>query len=160
MSQQQSAASSVKNMLSSSALKQSQRREGRGRIIRGILLNKDARQSHVAGVQSEQHMQNSNLEKDKRPPRPQPVHLVLKDANGVPDDKVNMNDLHIEKQERRTRNKDRPDRGVWTLCRSDGSYASDESLSSSATQPSLLAVDSSEGMATILVKSVGISYYA
>lgn len=93
-------------------------------------------------------MQTSNLEKDKRPPRP-PHALVLKDANGTPDDKVVGNDLHgfpNEKQEKRTRNKDRPDRGVWTpLRRSDGSYASDESLLSSASQSTQSVFDSSQG---------------
>ncbi|KAH9750844.1 smg4 upf3 domain-containing protein [Citrus sinensis] len=141
VSHQQSA--SVKNIISSPALKQNQRRENSGRIIRGILLNKDARQNQASGLHSEQQI--SNLEKDKRPPRPSHVHLVMKDTNGVSDDKVIVNDLHSEKQERRTRNKDRPDRAAWTLRRSDGSYQSDESLSSSASQLSLSAVDSSEG---------------
>ncbi|KAK2662288.1 hypothetical protein Ddye_000862 [Dipteronia dyeriana] len=146
MSQHQNAAP-VKHLLGSQALK-NQRREGSGRIIRGILLNRDARHSHFSGVQSEQQGQNSNLEKDKRPPRPPQVQLVLKDTNGVSDDKFGANELHSscsEKLERRTRNKDRPDRGVWTLRRSDGSYASDESLSSKSSQPSPSAVDSSEG---------------
>ncbi|KAJ0011329.1 hypothetical protein Pint_33106 [Pistacia integerrima] len=145
MSQQQSAMTTVKTILGSPASKRSQRRESSGRMIRSILLNKDARQSQFSGFQSEQHIQNSNIEKDKRPPRPPHVPLALKDVNGVPDEKIVLNDLHSEKQERRTRNKDRPDRGVWTVRRSDGSYASDESLSSSASQPSLTAVDSSEG---------------
>ncbi|KAL5856751.1 hypothetical protein ACOSQ3_004209 [Xanthoceras sorbifolium] len=147
MSQQQNAASSVKHILGSQALK-NQRREGSGRIIRGILLNRDAHHSQSSSVQSEQQGQNSNLEKDRRPPRSPHVQLVLKDTNGASDDKVGANELHrscSEKHERRTRNKDRPDRGVWTLRRSDGSYASDESLSSTASQPSLSAVDSSEG---------------
>ncbi|KAH9684998.1 smg4 upf3 domain-containing protein [Citrus sinensis] len=141
VSHQQSA--SVKTIISSPALKQNQRRENSGRIIRGILLNKDARQNQASGLHSEQQI--SNLEKDKRPPRPSHVQLVMKDTNGVSDDKVIVNDLHSEKQERRTRNKDRPDRAAWTLRRSDGSYQSDESLSSSASQLSLSAVDSSEG---------------
>ncbi|XP_031276106.1 regulator of nonsense transcripts UPF3-like isoform X2 [Pistacia vera] len=145
MSQQQSAMTTVKTILGSPASKRSQRRESSGRMIRSILLNKDAHQSQFSGFQSEQHIQNSNIEKDKRPPRPPHVPLALKDVNGVPDEKIVLNDLHSEKQERRTRNKDRPDRGVWTVRRSDGSYASDESLSSSASQPSLTAVDSSEG---------------
>ncbi|KAL6315609.1 hypothetical protein AAG906_002781 [Vitis piasezkii] len=46
------------------------RREGSGRIIRSILLNKDARQSQSSMFQSEQQSQASNLEKEKRPPRP------------------------------------------------------------------------------------------
>ncbi|CAK7357156.1 unnamed protein product [Dovyalis caffra] len=150
MSQQQSISSSDKNTVSSTALK-SQRREasGSGRIIRSILLNKDSRQIQSSGVQSEPQMQTINLDKDKRPPRPQHAQLVSKDANGTPDDKVVGNDSHgfpNEKQERRTRNKDRPDRVVWTpLRRSDGSYASDESLSSSAFQSTQSVFDSSQG---------------
>ncbi|KAG8646045.1 regulator of nonsense transcripts UPF3 isoform X3 [Manihot esculenta] len=130
----------------SSVLKQSQRREATGRIIRSILLHKDSRQNHSSGVQSEQQTQTSNLEKDKRPPRPQHVQLILKDANGASDDKVVGNDLHSfsgEKQEKRTRNKDRPDRGVWApLRRSDGSCPSDESSLFSASHS---GVDSSQG---------------
>lgn len=151
VSHQQSA--SFKNIISSPALKQNQRRENSGRIIRGILLNKDTRQNQASGLHSEQQI--SNLEKDKRPPRPSHVQLVMKDTNGVSDDKVIVNDLHSEKQERRTRNKDRPDRAAWTLRRSDGSHQSDESLSSSASQLSLSAVDSSEGRAAISVNLLG-----
>ncbi|KAL3597913.1 hypothetical protein D5086_009550 [Populus alba] len=148
MSQQQSISSSDRNIISSTALK-SQRREPSGRMIRSILLNKDSRHIRSSGVHSEPQMQTSNLEKDKRPPRPPHAQLGLKDANGTPDDKVVGNDLHgfpNEKQEKRTRNKDRPDRGVWTpLRRSDGSYASDESLSSSASQSTQSVFDTSQG---------------
>ncbi|CAL5379933.1 unnamed protein product [Camellia sinensis] len=149
MSLQQSA-SSVKNSLGSSGFKQNQRREPSGRIIRSILLNKDARQSQSSSVvRSEQKIQASNLEKDKRPPRPQNVQHFFKDTNGSLEDNVVGNGLHgvsSEKQEKRTRNKDRPDRGVWTpLRRSDGSHASDESLSSSASQSTQLQPDSAEG---------------
>ncbi|XP_024455224.1 regulator of nonsense transcripts UPF3 isoform X3 [Populus trichocarpa] len=148
MSQQQSISSSDRNIISSTALK-SQRRETSGRMIRSILLNKDSRHIRSSGVHSEPQMQTSNLEKEKRPPRPPHAQLGLKDANGTPDDKVVGNDLHgfpNEKQEKRTRNKDRPDRGVWTpLRRSDGSYASDESLLSSASQSTQSVFDSSQG---------------
>ncbi|KAA8536595.1 hypothetical protein F0562_029073 [Nyssa sinensis] len=147
MTLQQSVTSPVKNALGSTSLKQNQRRDASGRVVRSILLNKDAR--HTSVVQSEQQIQTSNLDKEKRPPRPPNVQLLMKDTNGAPDDKVVGNDLHgfcSEKQEKRTRNKDRPDRGVWTpLRRSDGSHASDESLSSSTSQPARLLPDSSEG---------------
>ncbi|THF93848.1 hypothetical protein TEA_000031 [Camellia sinensis var. sinensis] len=57
-----------------------------------------------------------------------------------------LHSVSSEKQEKRTRNKDRPDRGVWTpLRRSDGSHASDESLSSPASQSTQLQPDSAEG---------------
>ncbi|CAL5377994.1 unnamed protein product [Camellia sinensis] len=56
-----------------------------------------------------------------------------------------LHSVSSEKQEKRTRNKDRPDRGVWTpLRRSDGSHASDESLSSPASQSTQLQPDSAE----------------
>ncbi|KAL7002039.1 hypothetical protein U1Q18_003188 [Sarracenia purpurea var. burkii] len=143
---QQSAAPS-KNSIGSSALKQNQRREASGRIIRSILVNKDARQIQSPSVvHLEQQIQGSNMEKDKRPPRPQNAQLSLKDANGAPEDKVIGHDLHglsREKQEKRTRNKDRPDRGFWApLRRSDGSHVSEDSLSSSTSQ---LQLDSAEG---------------
>ena len=153
MSQQQSISSSDRNIISSTALK-SQRRETSGRMIRSILLNKDSRHIRSSGVHSEPQMQTSNLEKEKRPPRPPHAQLGLKDANGTPDDKVVGNDLHgfpNEKQEKRTRNKDRPDRGVWTpLRRSDGSYASDESLLSSASQSTQSVFDSSQGKPLVI----------
>ncbi|KAK6915904.1 UPF3 domain [Dillenia turbinata] len=149
MSQSQSA-SPLKASGVSATGKQNQRREGTGRIIRSILLNKDARQSHSPSIAHSEHaIQNSNAEKDKRPPRPPHVHLHSKDSNGAPDDKVGANDLHGyggDKQEKRTRSKERPDRGVWTpLRRSDGSHASDDSLPSSASQSAQASVESSEG---------------
>ncbi|KAJ6427762.1 hypothetical protein OIU84_023211 [Salix udensis] len=147
MSQQQTISSSDRNTISSTALK-SQRRDTSGRMVKSILLNKDSRHIRSSGVHSKPQI-SLNLEKDKRPPRPPHAQLGLKDGNGTPDDKVVGNDLHgfpNEKQERRTRNKDRPDRGVWTpLRRSDGSYASDESLSSSASQSTQSVFDSSQG---------------
>ncbi|GFZ09558.1 Smg-4/UPF3 family protein [Actinidia rufa] len=148
MSFRQSAAS-VRNSLGSSALKQNKQREASGRMIRSILLNKDAHQIQSSAVHSERQIQVSNPEKEKRPPRPQNVLLSLKDTNGALEDKVVANDLHglsSEKPEKRTRNRDRPDRGVWTpLRRSDGSHASDESLSSSTSQSTHLQLDSAEG---------------
>ncbi|KAG8368865.1 hypothetical protein BUALT_Bualt15G0091100 [Buddleja alternifolia] len=108
--------------------KQNQQREASGRIIRSILLNRDTRQNGPSSMsQSEMRIQD----REKRPPLPPSVHLFQKNTNGTPEDKVVINDLravYMEKQERRTRNKDRPDRGVWTpFRRSDGSHASEES---------------------------------
>ncbi|TYJ03712.1 hypothetical protein E1A91_A12G046800v1 [Gossypium mustelinum] len=140
MLRQQDIASPITKILGSTPIKQNVGHEGR--IIRGVLLNKDARQS--SRVQSEQQLQTPNLEKDRRPSRHSHAQLMLKDTNSS-DNKV-RSDLHgSEKPERRRRNKDRPDRGVWTLRRSDGSYASDESLSSSASQSAHIPLDSSEG---------------
>lgn len=120
-------ASTLKNSPSSSAPKQNQRQEASGRIIRSILL-KDARQNQSAS-QSEHQIQD----KDKRPPRPPSMQLFQKDTSGANEDKAAGNDLHVvhvEKQERRSRNRDRPDRGVWApLRRADSSQASNEQSS-------------------------------
>lgn len=144
--QQQGASSPVRNVISSAPLKHNQQREGSGRIIRSILINKDSRQSQSFVGKSEQQIQNSNSEKDKRPPRIPHAQLALKDTNSTPENKVVVNDFpgfYSEKQEKRSRNKDKPDRGVWApLRRSDGTHATEESLSSGTSQ-SLL--DSSEG---------------
>lgn len=150
LSQEQGITSSVGNKISSAALKQNQQHQGSERMVRRILLNKDSRQSQSFVGQSEQQIQATNLEKDKRPPRPPHVQVVLKDRITAPDDKVVGNDSHrfcSEKQDKRSRNKDKPDRGVWTsLRRSDGSHASFDSLSSSTSQLSQSLVDSFEGV--------------
>lgn len=141
---QQSTNAPIKNS-PSSTMKQNQRRETSGKFIRSILL-KEKPQNQSSVVRPEQQSQISSLEKDKRPPRPPSMHTLQKDASVVSEDKVpgDFHGVHNEKQERRTRNKDRPDRVVWTpLRRSDGSHTSDESLSSSASQS---ALDSAEGI--------------
>ncbi|KAJ6798352.1 regulator of nonsense transcripts UPF3-like [Iris pallida] len=147
-SSQQHTATSLRNFTGSTP-KKSQRQEASGKIIRTILSNsnKDARQGQ-SSLSAASEQQIVNLERGKRPPRPNP-RQILKDHITVTtnasvsdndgkrslDDKVAANDLHgsvsvNEKHERRTRNKDRPDRGVWTpLRRLDGSHASDDSCS-------------------------------
>lgn len=139
-SPQQNAANPAKNSHSSAPFKQNQQREIGGKIIRSILL-KDSRQNQApTGPQSELRIQTSNQDRDKKPPRPPSILSSHKETNGIPEDKVGSNDLqtgHTEKQERRMRNKDRPDRGVWTpLRRSDGAHSSNDSLTSSASQTS------------------------
>ncbi|KAI7727826.1 hypothetical protein M8C21_023356 [Ambrosia artemisiifolia] len=117
LSPQQNLASSVKLLHSSGGLKQNQQREGgSGRMIRSILVNKQS--------QSEQQNQPPNLER-RQPPRPSLL------SNGSPDD---------NNDKRSTRNKDRPDRGVWTPLK-----RSDESLSSSISQSTQVPLDSAEG---------------
>ncbi|KAG6406379.1 hypothetical protein SASPL_133979 [Salvia splendens] len=131
------------------APKHNQQREASGKIIRSILLSRDTRQNQPSlGPQSELPIQSSTQERDKKPPRPPSVQSLQKDTNGAPEDKLVSNDLHVlptEKQGRRGRNKDRPDRGVWTpLRRSDGLHSSDESLSLPASQTSETG-DAAEG---------------
>lgn len=126
-----------------------QQREASGRIIRSILLSRDSLQNQpTSGSQSEARVQSLNQDREKKPPRPPSLQSLQKDINGAPEDKIVSNDLHAaptEKQDRRARNKDRPDRGVWTpLRRSDG-HSSDESLPLSASQTSQI-VDSAEGL--------------
>ncbi|KAK3414304.1 hypothetical protein EUGRSUZ_I02778 [Eucalyptus grandis] len=140
----------LKDVMGSTTDKQKQRHEG-GRIIRTILLNKDARQNQL-GVPSETQTQTMQLGKERRPPRGPSTQAVPKDTNGAPDEKVHGNGLSgfgSEKLERRARNKDRPDRGVWApLRRLDGSHASDSTISGTSAHSTL---DSSEGFR----KSVG-----
>lgn len=140
----------LKDVMGSTTDKQKQRHEG-GRIIRTILLNKDARQNQL-GVPSETQTQTMQLGKERRPPRGPSTQAVPKDTNGAPDEKVHGNGLSgfgSEKLERRARNKDRPDRGVWApLRRLDGSHASDSTISATSAHSTL---DSSEGFR----KSVG-----
>ncbi|KAJ7982750.1 Regulator of nonsense transcripts UPF3 [Quillaja saponaria] len=112
---QQQSVSYVRNA-SLSEPNQNQRREASGRLIRSILLNNGARQS-----QSTSTVQPP--ENGKRPPRP--VNARASDEKFT---KIDMpgTGVVVEKQQKRTRNKDRPDRGVWTpLRRSDVSNASD-----------------------------------
>ncbi|XP_027352011.1 regulator of nonsense transcripts UPF3-like isoform X2 [Abrus precatorius] len=131
MSQHHNATSSAKLVPGSTALKQNQRHEGNRRIIRSILSHNDLHQSQSSRALSEQQIQTSNLEKERRAPRPVHVQLILKGTNGAPENKIAVHDSHIssERQERRVRHKDRPDRGVWTS-RSNGG---DDSLSSSTS---------------------------
>lgn len=146
--QQQNSTSSVRNGPNLTASKRSQHHEASGRIIRSILSNKEGRQGQLYNPpsQSEQQTLALNLEKEKHLPRPPSSCLFLKDSNPNSisiasaadtdgkrhvDDKVGLNDLHgsaftSEKKDKRMRNKDRPDRGVWTLRRPDMSHGSDE----------------------------------
>ncbi|XP_031474842.1 regulator of nonsense transcripts UPF3-like [Nymphaea colorata] len=154
--------SPVKNSSGPSSFKQNHRREISGKLIRSILSNKEAQQNQPqpASIQVEQQLQASPIEKDKRPPRP--VRTVSKDSahassaslsqsdnRRISDEKVIGNDPHglspaSDKPDRRTRNKDRPDRGVWApLRRSDALQAVDES-SSFPGRSSAEAVDSTQ----------------
>ncbi|KAL5096255.1 hypothetical protein RYX36_000582 [Vicia faba] len=131
MSQHHNIASSTKTIHSSMVLRQNQRHEGSGRIIKSILTNKDLRQSQSSRAYSERQIQTSNLEKEKQPARPVHVQLILKGTDGAPENRITVHGLHVsnERQERRFRHRDRPDRGVWT----SRSNVGDESLASSGS---------------------------
>ncbi|GAY66064.1 hypothetical protein CUMW_245760 [Citrus unshiu] len=158
--------SPVKNSASPTVPKQIQRREAGGRLIRKILLNNETRQTQsVTGVQPQQKMPNLNQESGKPLPGPTSSpngHVTNNDSSifsfdgntkRSSDDRFARKVLHgsgavSEKQEKRTRNKDRPDRVVWTPRRSDVSQANGERLSSS--QPTQLLSDSVEGIVVTL----------
>lgn len=152
------------NPVVSNTSKQNQRREAGGRLIRSILLNNESRQSQSTTA-SQQNVQILTSENGKRPPRNTSSQsgtnglACNRDANQVQsegdirrmlDEKFAKVELHGlgsgEKSARRTRNKDRPDRGVWTPRRSDVSHTVNEPLSSSVSQSSLSHSESVEGM--------------
>jgi len=128
-----------------STLKQNQRLESSGRMGRGMLSTKDL-QLPVTSSNAEQQNQLflTSYEKDKRPPKHPSLRSGLKDHGSGLASPSSFGDVnsknfqdekntHItERQDRRTRNKDRPDRPVWTpRRRSDGSSVSDASQLSS-----------------------------
>ncbi|TKY49946.1 Regulator of nonsense transcripts UPF3 [Spatholobus suberectus] len=148
----------------STPAKQNQRREASGRLIRSILLNNEARQSQ-SPTGTQHKIQILSSENGKRPPHPFGSRSGLNDpvsnhdagqVNSEGDSKKALDakfvkrDLHglgsgSEKTEKRTRNKDRPDRGVWApLRRSDVSHAGNEH-SFSLAQHTLSNPQSAEG---------------
>ncbi|XP_024024548.1 regulator of nonsense transcripts UPF3 [Morus notabilis] len=147
----------------SAAPKHNQRREAGGRLIRSILLNNESRQAQTSTPgQHQQKVQISNSENVKRLPRPSSNsrsglngHVSHNDPEWDRkkdlDDKFTKKDLHnmstaSEKPEKRTRNKDRPDRGVWApLRRGDVSHSGEERISSSVSQPTHSVSDTVEG---------------
>lgn len=149
----------------STTAKQNQRREASGRLIRSILLNNEARQNQSTTA-TQHKIQILSSENAKQSPRPFGAKSGLNDlgsnhdagqVNSEGDSKRALNENILkrdrhglgsvgEKTEKRTRNKDRPDRGVWTPLRhSDGSHAGNEKSSSSLVQPTLSNPESVEG---------------
>lgn len=160
MSQQQD--TSLGNSAVSAAPKQNQRREAGGKLIRSILLNNEARQTQASAPgQHQQKVQILNSENVKRLPRSSNArsglngHVSHNDPEGDrrkdPDDKFTKKDLHnmstlSEKPEKRTRNKDRPDRGVWApLRRGDVPHSSEERISSLIFQSPQSLTETVEG---------------
>ncbi|KAL5713251.1 hypothetical protein ACHQM5_015345 [Ranunculus cassubicifolius] len=135
-SQQQSGPSPVRNNSGSPAFThRQQRRELGGRMIRNILNKDNTRQgqSSATPVQSEQQPLHSDRE--RRPPRSNNLRPIPKDnlsSVSESDFKTRAADgfgAGSERQERQMRNRDRPDRSVWSNRRSDVSRGSDENLS-------------------------------
>lgn len=165
VSEQQGASSAVVNSPRSTAPRQGQRREAGGKLIRSILLSNEAGQNQSsAAVQPLQKTQTMSVDNVKRPPRPTNTqsgmsgHVsnempALKSDGGtkrVSEGKFIKKGLHAsgsgsEKHEKRTRNKDRPDRGVWApLNRSDVSQATEERLTTSVLQSAQASRNSME----------------
>ncbi|XP_035550488.1 regulator of nonsense transcripts UPF3-like isoform X1 [Juglans regia] len=154
------------NSSASTAPKENQHREGGERMIKSILLNNESRQSQSStAVQPQQKFQILSSGSGKRPPRAIGARLGSNglvsqgepnsfgsegDTKRTREDKFTKKIMQglgtvSEKQEKRTRNRDRPDRGVWTpLHRSDVSHASDDHLSSPVSQPTQSLADSVE----------------
>ncbi|WOL01564.1 regulator of nonsense transcripts UPF3-like isoform X1 [Canna indica] len=141
----------VTSAVRSSPTSTSRHNQASGRIIRSILSKEGhVDQSYIAASHPDLHMQATNAEKERRPAWPPNASSNMKDyvsrssSSLVPisdgEDKVAINNTHgfisnIERHEKRTRNKDRPDRGVWApLRRSDRSHPSDVTPSSEASQ--------------------------
>ncbi|XP_074264144.1 regulator of nonsense transcripts UPF3-like isoform X2 [Silene latifolia] len=122
-----------------------QANDASGKIIRSILLNKDSRLSQSpSSFSTEQNLQALNADKGKRPPRQfgvrsngsisvneqSPLNSDYAGKNSA-DGKASGSEGHgfaggRDRQDRRTRSRERLDRGVWTpLRRSDASHTSD-----------------------------------
>ncbi|EPS57826.1 hypothetical protein M569_16991, partial [Genlisea aurea] len=133
----------------SSNSKQSLQHEDGRRNIRSILLKRETNQDQPSsGSHFEQEPQNST-NPDIKKKSALPLQAVPKASDGASPEKVISNERLAappEWYDRRSRNKDRPDRVVWTPHRiSEGSRAGDESLSSSSSQKSQV-VDSEQGL--------------
>jgi regulator of nonsense transcripts 3 len=174
--QQQGVTPPAGNSPASTAQRENQRREAGGRFFRSILLNNDAHQSQSStAVQPQQKIQILGSESGKRPSRPVNARLGSNgaasksepnsfgsegDPKRTPDNKFTKKDLQglgnvSEKQEKRTRNRDRPDRAVWTpLRRSDVSHAIDEHLPSSVSPSTQSLSDLVEGTTVTVHGSV------
>ncbi|XP_050377141.1 regulator of nonsense transcripts UPF3 isoform X2 [Argentina anserina] len=142
----------------SAASKQNQRRDASGRFLRSILSHNDGRQREgSAEVHSQQKILGPNSD-IKRMPRPSNARLGLNNETNLMSsegdrrratvDKFSKKDMYgtaniSEKQDKHTRNKDRPDRGVWApLRRAESSHNNDDRMSSSAMQRPQLLSDS------------------
>uniref|UniRef100_A0A0D6QUD6 UPF3 domain-containing protein n=1 Tax=Araucaria cunninghamii TaxID=56994 RepID=A0A0D6QUD6_ARACU len=105
--------------------KQNQRRDANGRIVRSILINKELRRSPqlTSSLQADHQIHAEYLHKDEK----------------VSENEYAVGAIAV-KQDRRMRNKDRPDRPVWTpRRRSDETVGSDDShvcIHSASVHPS------------------------
>ncbi|CAN8303542.1 unnamed protein product [Cochlearia groenlandica] len=107
---------------SSSPSRQNQKTDVGGSLIKGIVLKNELRPSQSsASVQPEQRVESLEAENSKRPPRP---------ANTRTGRDYHASGIISEKQDRRSRNRERPDRVVWAP--RDGSNTREIQATSSA----------------------------
>ncbi|KAH1048127.1 hypothetical protein J1N35_038911 [Gossypium stocksii] len=128
------ASSSITNSPGSTAARQRQQQEAGGKLIRSILSSNEMSQNQSSAVvQAKQKTETMSLDNFKKLLRPTNSRLGLNDrvsndiaalecdvdTKSVSDDKfIKKKALHgscfgSEKHEKRTRNNDRPDHGVW-----------------------------------------------
>lgn len=129
-----------------SPISTSRKNQATGKIIRSILRKKGRMdQSDTSTTHTEQRMDMANME-DKHPPQSPSADLNSKDrtqhsssfascSNG--DDVSVINNKHgsvsiSEKHDRRTRNKEIPDHGVWAPLHHPGRSQSNDGIPSSA----------------------------
>ncbi|XP_057870012.1 regulator of nonsense transcripts UPF3 isoform X2 [Cryptomeria japonica] len=156
--------SPVKGASGSMNFKHNHRWESNGRVGRGTLSSQDVHISVMSTNLEQQNQVLPNAEKDKRPPRHPGLRSSLKDhsfaSSSVDVDVKNFQDeknmyatskelyspiCMAEKQDRRTRNKDRPDRPVWTpRRRSDGPPGSDAAQHLQAVPEGALKIEKTD----------------
>ncbi|KAK9740694.1 hypothetical protein RND81_03G054300 [Saponaria officinalis] len=143
--QEMTRAKVVASTTETSSAKINQRDDASGKIVKSILLNKETRPSVSSlSISPEQKLQALNVDKGKRPPRPSGVRSsgLISVGEQSPssseyagkravDDKPSGREARgfgagHDRQDRRTRSRERLDRGVWApLRRSDAPYTSD-----------------------------------
>ncbi|XP_039016121.1 regulator of nonsense transcripts UPF3-like isoform X2 [Hibiscus syriacus] len=121
VSEQQGASSPAANTPGSTASRQGQRRKAGGKLIRSILLRNEA-------VQPQQKIQATSPDTVKNLPQPTNTRM----GSGS------------EKHAKQTRNRDKPDRGVWAP-RADFSQSNEERLTPFVLQSAQSSRSSMEG---------------
>lgn len=140
----------VTSSVRGSPISTSRKNQANGKIIRSI-LRKEGRmdQSYISTTHTEQLMDMANVE-DKHPPRSHTQHSSSfasfsdGDDNKYTDDVSVINNKHgsvsiSKKHDRRTRNKEIPDHGVWAPLRHPGRSQSNDGIPSSSEDAQGLA---------------------
>ncbi|TYG64852.1 hypothetical protein ES288_D06G139900v1 [Gossypium darwinii] len=144
---QQGASSSIANSPSSTAARQRQQQEATGKLIRSILSCNETGQNQS----SKARPTNSRLGLNGRVSNDIASLECDFDTKIVSNDKFRKKALHgsgsgSEKHEKHTRNKDRPDHGIWSpLHCPDVPKASENYLTPSVLQSAQASCNPSEG---------------